>query len=64
MKFFGGALEINWYGGLKSQVREFVKRGEIINAIKFVREKRPSWTLRQAKDYVDKIRDELRVKQK
>jgi hypothetical protein len=40
----------------RREVRKFIRRGEIINAIKFVREK-TSEGLKEAKDYVEYTRD-------
>lgn len=40
------------------EVLEFIKMGEIINAIKFVRDKN-GWDLRTSKEYVDNLRQAL-----
>ena len=66
-KIWNGDIDWNWQSNLDSELVDMIKAGAVINAIKYYRaecEKETGSTpsLRESKDYVDKIRDDLKIK--
>ena len=65
-KIWNGDVDWNWQSNLDSELVDMIKAGAVINAIKYYRaecEKETGSTpsLKESKQYVDKIRDDLKT---
>tara|TARA_R110000796_G_scaffold126759_4_gene241720 strand:+ start:1056 stop:1496 length:441 start_codon:yes stop_codon:yes gene_type:complete len=63
-KIWNGDADWNWQSNLDSELADMIKAGAVINAIKYYRaecekEVGSTPTLKESKDYVDKLRDTL-----